>query len=79
MYNENSEAIMNKSNIAYKIVEDIYTLSSKYENAKTKLENNEITKNQFANAQYVIMCKSIYLSELISELKLKGFKFTKFE
>ena len=70
---------MNKSNIAYQVVEDIYTFNKKYLNAKIKFKENKINKNQFSNAQYVILCKLAYLSEVVELLKEKGYKFAKYE
>lgn len=70
---------MNKSKIASNIVGDIYTFHDKYEKSKHKFENGEISATKFANAQYVIMAKAIYLSEVIDQLKELGYQFTRYE
>lgn len=70
---------MNKSKIAANIVGDIYTFHNKYEKYKHKFENGEISATKFANAQYVIMAKAIYLSEVVDQLKELGYQFTRYE
>ena len=70
---------MNTSKIASNIIGDIYTFHNKYEKAKNKFENQEISENKFANAQYVILCKLTYLTEVINSLKENGYMFARYE
>lgn len=70
---------MNKSKIAYEIINDIYTINSKYEKAKTKFETNKINESKFARVQYILLTKLTYLEGVITNLKENGYKFARYE
>ena len=70
---------MNKSKVAFNIADDIYTFNSKYIKLKSKLKNQQITQQQFTNAQYVLMCKVAYLKDVIDKLSNYGYKFARYE
>ena len=70
---------MEKSKIASHIVNDIYEFSSKYEKLKNKFEEQTINKHEFANAQYILLSKIVYLSEVATALKGMGYKFAKYK
>ena len=70
---------MNKSKIALNIADDIYTFNSKYSKLKNKFNAQKISKEQFTNAQYVLLCKLAYLKDVIDELTNYGYKFARYE
>ena len=68
---------MNKSKIATEIINDIYTFNFKYENAKNKFGNGQITETKYANGLYILLCKTSYLLKVINKFKEMGYKFAR--
>ncbi|MBO5954595.1 MAG: hypothetical protein J6Q13_01350 [Clostridia bacterium] len=70
---------MNKSKIAYEIINDIYSLNAKYEKAKTKFEASKIDTTKFAKVQYILICKLEYLKMVIQTMQKQDYKFARYE
>lgn len=70
---------MNKSKLALNIVEDIYTFNEKYHKLTNKFNTKNITNSEYANALYILLCKTSYLENVILNLKECGYKFVKYE
>lgn len=70
---------MNKSKIATEIINDIYTINTKYEKAKTKFEASKIDTTKFVKVQYILICKLEYLEMVIQTMQKQDYKFTRYE
>ena len=70
---------MNKSKIAYEIINDIYSLNAKYEKAKTKFEASKIDTTKLAKVQYILICKLEYLKMVIQTMQKQDYKFARYE
>ena len=70
---------MNKSKIATEIINDIYTINTKYEKAKTKFEAKKIDAIKFSKVQYILLCKLDYLETVIHTMQEQDYKFARYE
>ncbi len=71
---------MNKfSKDAFNISQDIYNIASELERLNTRLNNFEIKPEVYTDNLYFIICKTVYLEEVIAAMKQKGYKFRNYE
>ena len=68
----------NTSDYAFELTQDIYTLAGSVDRLTEQYDNRQISEQVYFKKLYVYACEASYLDGVVTALKAKKYKFTKY-
>ena len=69
---------MNKSDIAFKVTQDIYALAGTIDRLNEQYDNRHISEQVYYKKLYVHACEAAYLGGVVEALMERGYKFARY-